>query len=80
MRILKSVLPHLAISLNLALLVAVILDYYNPVMGFLMGPPFRVLFAACFLSSMLSAVLLAAKQRREKIKLTRRTSEDMIDQ
>ena len=43
MRILKMLLPHFTIALAVALTVVVILDVYNPMMGFLMGRPFRIL-------------------------------------
>lgn len=43
MRIIKILLPHFTIALAVALAVVVIVDVYNPMMGFLMGKPFQVL-------------------------------------
>ena len=43
MGILKKLLPHFTIALAVALAVVVIVDVYNPMMGFLMGKPFQVL-------------------------------------
>jgi len=64
MRFLKGTLPHLAISLNLALMIVIYLDMRNPMMGFLMGAPFAVLAASCCLSSIAAAVTLYVCYRK----------------
>lgn len=43
MKFFRTIVPNLSISLSLALIVAAILDYYNPLMGFLQSTPARVL-------------------------------------
>ena len=43
MRTLKKLLPHFTIALAVTLAVVVIVDVYNPMMGFLRGWPFQVL-------------------------------------
>ena len=58
MRFFYTVIPNLAISLDLALLVTLYLDLRNPMMGFLMGPPFLVLTISACVTSIISAVLL----------------------
>lgn len=64
MRFLKRTLPHIAISLNLALMIVIYLDMRNPMMGFLMGAPFAVLAASCCISSIVSAVTLYVTYRK----------------
>ena len=64
MRFLKRTLPHIAISLNLALMIVIYLDMRNPMMGFLMGAPFVVLAACCCISSIVSAITLYATYRK----------------
>ena len=66
MRGFSSFLPHLCIALQLTLLLAVILDVFNPLLGLLKGPVFLVLLAACVLCAVLTAVLLIRRQRREE--------------
>ena len=56
MRILKKVLPHVTIALAVALLVVVIVDIYNPMMGFLKGRPFLVLAVLEVLCSLATAL------------------------
>ena len=60
----KAFLPHLSIALTLALLVVVILDVYNPLLGLLRGPAFLVLFGLCSLCAIATAVELIRRQRR----------------
>ena len=50
MKKLLAFLPHLAICFVLALLVVVILDRVNPMIGFLRGAPFVVLMGCTVLS------------------------------
>ena len=68
MYFLKRVLPNLSISLNLALITLVILDWFNPKLGFLSGLQFHVLFGACALSSILVACVLYGWSRKKRRK------------
>lgn len=65
MRFLKRTLPHITISLNLALVIVIYLDMRNPMMGFLMGAPFAVLAGSCCMASVVTATVLYALCRRE---------------
>lgn len=56
MRILKMLLPHFTITLAVALIVVVIVDVYNPMMGFLVGRPFRVLVILEVICSLATSV------------------------
>ena len=56
MRILKMFLPHFTIALAVALMVVAILDVYNPMMGFLIGKPFRILVILEVLCSLATSV------------------------
>ena len=58
MRFFRAILPNLAIALQLALIVLVILDVFNPHIGLLSGLPFVVLFAAAVLAAVVTAALL----------------------
>lgn len=60
----RAFLPHLSIALNLALLVVVILDVFNPMLGLLKGTAFLVLIGLCVLCSLASAIELVRRQRR----------------
>ncbi len=60
----KAFLPHLSIALTLALLVVVILNVYNPMLGLLRGASFLVLIGACALSAIATAIELIRRQRR----------------
>ena len=60
----RAFLPHLSIALNAALVVVVILNIYNPLLGLLRGAPFLVLLGASFASAAATAILLIAAQRR----------------
>ena len=44
MKFLHSVLPNLSIALNVALIVVILLDLFNPMMGFTHGWAFLILF------------------------------------
>ena len=50
--------------MTLALIVLVVLDVFNPVMGFLKGWPFLVLFLLDAAASLTTAVLLYRDWRR----------------
>ena len=64
MRFFYTVIPNLAISLDLALLVTLYLDLRNPMMGFLMGAPFLVLAISACVTSIISAALLYGACRK----------------
>lgn len=68
MRFFGKVLPHLAVSFNIALMIVVYLDMRNPMMGFLVGTPFVTLAACACVCSIASAVTLIGRQRRESTK------------
>jgi len=63
MKFFRAVLPNLSISLQLALLVLVILDVFNPRVGLLSGLPFVLLFAAAWIAAVATAVVLYADWR-----------------
>lgn len=56
MRFLNKLLPHLTIALAVALMVVVIVDTYNPRMGFLMDTPFQVLVILEVLSTIATSL------------------------
>ena len=64
MRLFRGIIPNLAISLNIALLIVIYLDLRNPMMGFLVGAPFLTLVICCVAASVASAVLLYADYRK----------------
>ena len=66
MKLFRAVIPNLAISLNIALLVIIYLDMRNPMMGFLVGAPFLTLVGACVVCSILSAVVLYGTYRKDR--------------
>lgn len=66
MRILKTILPHLTIALAVTLTVVVIVNVYNPMMGFLVGKPFQVLVILEVLCSLATAICLIVKSSPKK--------------
>ena len=66
MKLFHAMIPNLAISLNIALLIVIYLDLRNPMMGFLVGTPFLTLVISCCVVSILSAVTLYASYRKQK--------------
>ena len=66
MKFLKRVLPNLSISLTLALTTLVILDWFNPMLGFLTGVYFHVFFAVCVLANLATAGVLYGWSRKER--------------
>ena len=72
MKFWKATVPNLCISLWLALLTLVILDQYNPMLGFLKGKAFLTLVALCAFASLASAILLYRDFRREAARRRRR--------
>ena len=73
----RSIVPNLCISLWLALLTLVILDQYNPMLGFLKGRAFLVLVILCAFASMASAITLYGDRRRA---LRRRRRRRVVDE
>lgn len=72
MKLFHAVLPNLAISLNIALMVVIYLDMRNPMMGFLVGAPFVTLAASACICSIISAITLYASYRKQKNQLNYR--------
>ena len=66
MRHLKAFVPHLSLALQLSLLVVVILDVFNPMLGLLRGLPFLILIGACILFAVWTSILRIRSQRRKK--------------
>ena len=66
MKFWRVTVPNLCISLWLALLTLVILDQFNPMLGFLKGKAFLVLVGLCAIASLSSAVTLYGSWRRER--------------
>ncbi len=66
MKFFRAILPNLSISLQLALLVLVILDVFNPRVGLLSGLPFVLLFAAAWIAAVATAVVLYADWRKDR--------------
>ena len=66
MKFWRAFVPNLCISLWLALLTLVILDQYNPMLGFLKGRAFLLLVLLCALASMASARSLARLKAETK--------------
>ena len=75
MKFWRVTVPNLCISLWLALLTLVILDQYNPMLGFLKGRAFLVLVALCALNSLSCAILLYADSRRRARRRLRKAAE-----
>ena len=64
MKLFHAVIPNLAISLNIALMIVIYLDMRNPMMGFLVGKPFLVLAVSTCIASIASAVTLYGTYRK----------------
>ena len=80
MKFWRSLVPNLCISLWLALLTLVILDQYNPMLGFLKGRAFLVLVLLCALSSIAGAVTLYRDYRLSFRRRRRRRPVDEDEQ
>ena len=63
MKLFRAIIPNLAISLNIALMIVIYLDMRNPMMGFLRGTPFVVLAVLASITSISSAITLYATYR-----------------
>lgn len=66
MKLFHVVIPNLAISLNIALMIVIYLDMRNPMMGFLMGAPFVTLAVCACVASIASAVTLYGSYRKKQ--------------
>lgn len=66
MKLIRSVLPHIALALDIALLIVLYLDRRNPMMGFLVGAPFAVLCCAACILSAVCCILYWLKERSRK--------------
>ena len=66
MRFWRAVLPNLNISLVLATLTVVILDSFNPMMGFMSGLPFLILITVTLLCSLATSIVLYRSWRRRR--------------
>lgn len=67
MRILKKLLPHVTLALAVTLAVVVIVDVYNPMMGFLRGWPFQTLVlleVLCALATSLCLIFSPSEKRK----------------
>ena len=64
MKLFRAIIPNLAISLNIALMIVIYLDMRNPMMGFLRGTHFVVLVACTAIASVISAITLYAAYRK----------------
>ncbi|MBQ6273659.1 MAG: hypothetical protein IJK63_05490 [Oscillospiraceae bacterium] len=64
MKFWRALVPNLCISLWLALLTLVILDQYNPMLGFLKGRAFLVLIVLCAFASIAAAAQLYGDYRQ----------------
>lgn len=65
-RFFRAVLPNVTISLILATLTVVILDSYNPMIGFMSGLPFTVLLLTTLLCSLVVCVVLYRQWRHRR--------------
>ena len=65
MRVLRFILPHFTIALAVVLGVVVIVDTYNPMMGFLMGSPFQILVIAEVLSALATSICCLISPRKK---------------
>ena len=66
MKLFYAVIPNLAISLNIAMMIVIYLDMRNPMMGFLVGKPFLVLAVSACAASISTAVTLYGSYRRAR--------------
>lgn len=69
MKLFHAVIPNLAVSMNLVMLIVIYLDMRNPKMGFLMDAPFYVLAISTAIVSLISAVTLYMSYRKKQKEL-----------
>ena len=79
MKFWRAIVPNLCISLWLALLTLVILDQFNPMLGFLKGRAFLILVGLCAFASLASAITLYGDFRREAARRRRRRRAESVD-
>ena len=72
MKFWRAFVPNACISLWLALLTLVILDSFNPMLGFLKGRAFLILVLLCAFFSLASAITLYADWRKAQRRRRRR--------
>ena len=65
MKFLKAVLPNISIALSLSLLVLVIVDNRNPMMGVLRSVQAQILIAVASVIAIATAAVLYAVWRRD---------------
>ena len=65
MKFLNAVLPNISIALSLSLLVLVIVDNRNPMMGFLRSVQAQILIAVAAVIAIATAAVLYAEWRRD---------------
>ena len=80
MKFWKAIMPNLCISLWLALLTLVILDQFNPYIGFLKGRAFLILVGLCALASICSAAALYREYRLDRLAAWRRRRRRVVDE
>ena len=69
MKIFHTVIPNLAISLNLVMMILIYLDMRNPMMAFIDGTPFyAVAIASCIVSLASAVTLYGAYRKKQKEK------------
>ena len=69
-------LPHLSICLSIGLLVFSVLDGYNPYMQWLNSQSSKAYLTICCLTSILTALLLIARQRRRPKRRAKRQPDE----
>ena len=64
-RILRRLLPHVVIDLSVVFMVFLVLNRYNPMMGFLNNKYSQPLLWVFCITALIEAILLVAYNRRE---------------
>lgn len=64
MRYVRWLLPHLTVALSITVFIVLILDGYNPMMGFLVGRPFQVLLTLQVIASVTTALLSMFRKKK----------------
>ncbi len=72
---LGALLPHVSVSLSLAVAVMVILDVFNPRMGFLSSTYSRIVLLLAAVIALVSGIRSAALDRREAAEETEEKTE-----
>lgn len=66
MKFFGKLLPHISIVLSIAAAVLIVLNCYNPLMGFLSGTEAMVVIGLLCASSFISGWMLVLKNRRRR--------------